>query len=326
MADSEREKLLIVRKLCTYYHYPSIKGYVIKAVDDVSFELNYGETLAIIGESGSGKSTLAHSIIRILPSNASIVRGEVIFKGSNLISCSKNDLRKIYFREISIVFQSAMNILNPVMKIEDQIADVLMLHSKLSKKNSVKKAKELLELVGVPSDKSECYPHQLSGGQRQRVCIAMAIALNPSLIIFDEPFSALDVMVQAQLINLLREIHETSKSSMIIITHDIYTIRGLCEKTAIMYAGKIMEFADTVKIFESAAHPYSRSLIEAAPVLDEPITNIKYLKGSPPSLINPPPGCRFHPRCPYASHICMKEEPLLTKINKGHYVACHLWK
>lgn len=326
MSKKKNKKLLIVRELCTYYYHPNIRGYIIRALDGVSFELNFGENLAIIGESGSGKSTLAHSIIRILPSNGRIVRGDVIFKGINLTGCSEHELRKIYFKDISIVFQSAMNILNPVTKIEDQIADVIMLHNKLSKKDSIKKARELLESVGIPSDKSRCYPHQLSGGQKQRVCIAMAIALNPSLTIFDEPFSALDVMVQAQLIDLLHKIQKKIISSMMIITHDIYTTRLLCEKTAIMYAGKFVEYADTNKIFESAAHPYSQSLIEAAPALDEPIAKIKYVNGSPPSLVNPPSGCRFHPRCPYASDICIREEPLLIKINNGHYVACHLWK
>lgn len=297
----------------------------IKAVDKVNLEVGVGESWALIGESGCGKSTFAHSILRLLPSNAKITEGCIIFKGNvDLTKVEEDFLRNIRFRNISIIFQASMNMLDPLMKIEDQIAELLVLHGKVeSHKDAVREAQNLLELVGIPSHKGRNYPHQLSGGQKQRVSIAMAIALEPDLIIADEPFTALDVMLQAQLIELLKEIREKINNSLLFITHDIHIVREICENIAIMYAGKIVEYGGLDKLIDSAMHPYTVALFDSAPDITGTIKP-KSIPGYPPDLSNPPSGCRFHPRCPYRFERCKKEEPILLKLGENHYGACFL--
>jgi len=298
---------------------------MVKAVDGISFKVAPKEALALVGESGCGKSTVAHTVLRLLPSNAKIMNGQVIFDGKiDLTKADDETLRKIRFKEISIVFQGSMNMLNPVMRIEDQIAEVILIHENITKEVAVQKARKLLETVGIPSYKGRDYPHQLSGGQKQRVCIAMAIALEPKLIIADEPFTALDVMVQAQLIELLKQIQKKIGSSLIFITHDIHVVGELCDKIAIMYAGKIVEYGRLKDIAKFPRHPYTVGLLEAIPSIDGPKGTLSSIPGFPPDLINPPSGCRFHPRCPQRFKLCDKKEPSLVKINKDHYVACHL--
>jgi len=307
-------------------HYLTDRG-VIKAVDGVSLEVNQNESLAIVGESGCGKSTLAHGIFGMLPSNAKIVNGQVIFKGIDLTKSQESLLREIWFKEISIIFQASMNMLNPVMNIEKQIADVIMLHNrKISKNEALYEARKLLELTGIPKSRGKDYPHQLSGGQKQRVCIAMAIALKPTLIIADEPFTALDIVVQNQLIDLLSKLRQEIKSSLIFITHDINVVGELCDKIAVMYAGQIVEYGKLDKILNLPAHPYTRMLFDAVPTINGDITELKYIPGEPPNMANPPPGCKFHPRCPYTNLECKKKEPRLIKIEEEHYLACHLQK
>ncbi|RLI41404.1 ABC transporter ATP-binding protein [Candidatus Bathyarchaeota archaeon] len=314
--------LLRVNDLSTYYY--TRKG-VVRAVDHVSFEVSTNESLAIVGESGCGKSTVAHTVIRLLPPNAKIVSGSIVFDGKiDLTKVDDDILRKIRFKEISIVFQGSMNMLNPVMRIEDQIAEVILIHEVTTKEEAVRKARDLLETVGIPSSKGKDYPHQLSGGQKQRVCIAMAIALEPKLIIADEPFTALDVMVQAQLIELLKNIRRKIKNSLIFITHDIHVVGELCDKIAIMYAGKIVEYGELKDVVNSPKHPYTVGLLEAVPSIDGPATSLSSIPGLPPNLINPPSGCRFHPRCSKRLELCDKEVPPLVKVNKDHFVACHL--
>jgi peptide/nickel transport system ATP-binding protein len=308
-------------------HYFTSSGDIIKAVDGVDLEIQQNESLAIVGESGCGKSTLAHGIFGMLPSNAKIVKGRIFFKGIDLTKSRKSLLREIWFKEISIIFQESMNMLNPVMNVEKQIADVIMLHNrKISKNEALHEARKLLELTGIPKDKGKDYPHQLSGGQKQRVCIAMAIALKPTLIIADEPFTALDIVVQNQLIELLNKLRQEIKSSLIFITHDINVVGELCEKIAVMYAGQIVEYGKLDKVLNLPAHPYTKMLFDAVPTINGDTTELKYIPGEPPNMINPPPGCRFHPRCPYTNLECKKKEPQLVKIEKEHYSACHLQK
>jgi len=306
-------------------YYFTKKGEKVRAVDEVSLKINRNESLALIGESGCGKSTLACSILRLLPLNAKVIKGQIIFQGKiDLIKAKENILRQIRFKKISMIFQGAMNMLNPVMKIEDQIAEVITLHENVAKKEAIQEAKKLLEMVGIPSHRGKDYPHQLSGGQKQRVCIAMAVALKPDLIIADEPFTALDVMIQAQLIELLNKIRKLTGSSLIFITHDIHVVRELCEKIAVMYAGKIVEYGDLNSVVKSPLHPYTEALLRAIPTIDGPIIKPRSIHGSPPSLANPPPGCRFHPRCPYRFDHCYKRMPQLIRVEKEHYAACHL--
>lgn len=308
-------------------HYFTSSGDIIKAVDGVDLEIQQNESLAIVGESGCGKSTLAHGIFGMLPSNAKIVKGRIFFKGIDLTKSRKSLLREIWFKEISIIFQESMNMLNPVMNVEKQIADVIMLHNrKISKNEALHEARKLLELTGIPKDKGKDYPHQLSGGQKQRVCIAMAIALKPTLIIADEPFTALDIIVQNQLIELLNKLRQEIKSSLIFITHDINVVGELCEKIAVMYAGQIVEYGKLDKVLNLPAHPYTKMLFDAVPTINGDTTELKYIPGEPPNMINPPPGCRFHPRCPYTNLECKKKEPQLVKIEEEHYSACHLQK
>jgi len=316
--------LLRVENLRTYY-YTKMRQVVV-AVDGVNFEIGNNDALALIGESGCGKSTVARTIIRLLPSNARIVEGHVIFDGKiDLTRANEDVLRKLRFRKISIIFQGSMNMLDPVMKIEDQIAEVIKVHNRnTTKEEAIQQARRLLESVGIPPYKGKEYPHQLSGGQKQRVAIAMAIALKPSLIIADEAFTGLDVMVQAQLIELLNDLRKKMKVSLLFITHDIHVIGELCEKIAVMYAGKIVEYGDLKKISESPMHPYTMGLLNAVPTLDGSITGIRSIPGFPPNLSDPPPGCRFHPRCPYRFELCDKEEPQLVEVERGRYVACHL--
>jgi peptide/nickel transport system ATP-binding protein len=308
-------------------HYFTSSGDIIKAVDGVDLEIQQNESLAIVGESGCGKSTLAHGIFGMLPSNAKIVKGWIFFKGIDLTKSRESLLREIWFKEISIIFQESMNMLNPVMNVEKQIADVIMLHNrKISKNEALHEARKLLELTGIPKDKGKDYPHQLSGGQKQRVCIAMAIALKPTLIIADEPFTALDIVVQNQLIELLNKLRQEIKSSLIFITHDINVVGELCEKIAVMYAGQIVEYGKLDKVLNLPAHPYTQMLFDAVPTINGDTTELKYIPGEPPNMINPPPGCRFHPRCPYTNLECKKKEPQLVKIEEEHYSACHLQK
>jgi len=314
--------MLKIENLRTYYH--TRKGEVVRAVDGVSFKIGRNRAFALVGESGCGKSTVAHTILRLLPSNARI-EGHVIFNGEDLTKVSEDILRRIRFKEISIIFQGSMNMLDPVMKIEEQIAEVITLHEKnTTKEEAIQEARKLLEIVGIPPNKGKDYPHQLSGGQRQRVAIAMAMALKSSLIIADEPFTALDVMVQAQLIELLNDLRKRARSSLMFITHDIHVVGELCEEIGVMYAGKIVEYGNLKKIVESPAHPYTIGLLNAIPTIDGPITELRSIPGFPPSLVNPPPGCRFHPRCPYKLKFCDKEEPQLFKVGRDQYAACHL--
>ena len=316
------ETLLEVKNLKTYFY--TTKG-VVKAVDGVSFKLNKGEVLGIAGESGCGKSTTAYSLIRLVPPPGKIVDGQLIFEGRDILKLSEEDFRKqIRWKKISMVFQGAMNALNPVYTIGDQIAEVLMLHKHMSKEEAMKEVYKLLEMVGIDPKRAKSYPHELSGGMKQRVVIAMALALRPPLVIADEPTTALDVVVQAQIMNLLKKLQREHQMSIILITHDLSLIAEMAEKVAIMYAGKIVEYGTAEQVFLNPQHPYTRGLLASIPRLTGDIHKLEFIPGVPPDLSNPPPGCRFAPRCKFKFEPCDKEEPPVMEIEPGHYVSCWL--
>ncbi len=320
-------ELLRVQNLKMYFQ--TVRGYV-KAVDDVSFELGKKEALGLAGESGCGKTSTALSIIRLLPSNGRILGGNVELTGESkdILEMTDDELRtRIRWKRISMIFQGAMNALHPIYKIGDQIAEAVLKHNKdISKKEAQETARKLVELVGMEASRADRYPHELSGGMKQRSITAMALACNPDIIIADEPTTALDVIVQAQVLRVMKELRSRLDLSMILISHDLSMIAETCNKTAIMYAGKIVEYGEVVPIFKEPLHPYTQKLINAFPsVLGEKI-ELSSIHGFPPDLLKPPPGCRFHPRCEHAMDICRKQEPTLELTGKKERaVACHLY-
>ncbi len=319
--------LLEVKNLKTYFY--TYRG-VVKAVDDVSFELEKGEVLGLVGESGCGKSTTAYSIIKLVPPPGKIVDGHILLSNGDgtidIVKLKDSEVRrKIRWKRISMIFQGAMNALNPVYTVGRQIIEAIVEHSDMSKEEALERAKELLELVGLEPDMVKRYPHELSGGQKQRVFIAMALALNPDIVICDEPTTALDVVVQAQIINLLKRLQHELKMSMIFITHDLSVISAIADKVAVMYAGKIVERGSLKEVFSEPYHPYTQGLLKSVPKIKNP-EKIIWIPGLPPDLINPPKGCRFHPRCSRAMDICREKEPPIVSIGKNRYVACWLYK
>ncbi|MFX1318843.1 MAG: ABC transporter ATP-binding protein [Promethearchaeota archaeon] len=293
----------------------------VKAVDDVSFTLDRGETLGLAGESGCGKSTTAYALLNLLPYPGRIVSGEVILDGEDLTKKTPDQMRQIRWEEISMVFQGAMNALNPVLRIGDQIVEAITLHEDVSVDEAYKKMEDILEVVGVDPTRAHNYPHEFSGGMKQRVMIAMALVTEPKVLIADEPTTALDVTVEAQVLKLLKSLQKKFQLSVILITHDLATIAEACDRVAIMYAGQIIELADVVPIYKERLHPYTEGLIRSIPSLlgTEHLVNIP---GSPPGLVTPPTGCRFHSRCPVATEICL-QQPEFREIKKNHFIACH---
>ncbi len=317
------EPILNVRNLKTYYY--TLRG-PVKAVDDVSFQVRKGEALGLAGESGCGKTTVALSVLRILPRGGRIVDGEILFNEDDLVKFKESQMREIRWKGISTVFQGAMNALNPLFKVGDQIIEAILTHETgVKKKDARDRANTLLQLVGIQPTRGKDYPHEFSGGMRQRALIAMALACNPELLIADEPGTALDVIVQAQVLKLISDLKNKLNLSMILITHDLSIIFELCEKAAIMYAGKIVEQGDIVSLYKEPLHPYTQGLLNAFPTITEAKRRMTSIHGNPPDLLEPPSGCRFHPRCPKAMNKCESKEPTTIKVGKeDHYVACHL--
>jgi peptide/nickel transport system ATP-binding protein len=315
--------LLDVQNLATYY--TTLRG-PVRAVEDVNFQLEKGEAMGLAGESGCGKTTVALSLLRILPYNGRIVRGKILLKDKDIVKLSESKIRKdIRWKSMSLIFQGAMNALNPVYKIENQIVEAIRLHEPdVSKEEAVERVGKLFEMVGVEAGRAKNYPHEFSGGMRQRAMIAMALASNPDVVIADEPGTALDVIVQAQVLKLLNELKKSLNLSIIMITHDLSIITETCEKLVIMYAGNIAESGDIIAIHKKPLHPYTQDLISAFPDIHAEKRRMTSIPGIPPDLLQPPPGCRFHPRCKYAMDVCRKEIPKLIEAGKNHYVACHL--
>ena len=316
--------LLEVDNLTTNYRI--LRGWV-RAAEDISFKVEKGEAMGLVGESGCGKTTVALSILKLLPSGARIRKGRILFKGQDLVKMSDNQIRKIRWKGIAIVFQGAMNALNPVFKVGDQIVEAIKIHEPDVSNSAAKdRTASLLEMVGIDSTRIDNYPHEFSGGMRQRALIAMALAANPDMIIADEPGTALDVVVQAQILKLLRQLKEKLNLGMVLISHDLSIVAETCENVAIMYAGHLVEYGATQAVFSQPLHPYTQGLIGAFPSIKGDKKKLISIPGQPPDLLDPPSACRFHPRCPYVMDICRKVDPRLFPAEGAeHLTACHLY-
>lgn len=328
--NDDSQPLLDVRDLKTYFF---TEDGVVKAVDGVSFRVYPGEVLGLVGESGCGKSVTSLSILRLLDAPGKIVGGEIWFEGRDLLRLSEHEMTQVRGNQISMVFQQPVTSLNPVFNIGSQIAEVIMIHNpNVKKAEAWREAVNLLRLVGVPDPerRAYAYPHELSGGQAQRVMIAMALALRPKLLIADEPTTALDVTIQAQILDLLRGLRSQFNTAVILITHDLGVVAEMADRVAVMYAGKIVEEAGVQELFANPLHPYTRGLIASVPVLGRVRDYLETIPGNVPNLIDLPPGCRFAPRCQarldYQLDICTQEEPDLIEIAPGHKVRCWLYQ
>ena len=328
MAEQQKP-LLEVKNLKTYFF---TEDGIVKAVDGVDFAVYPGEVLGLVGESGCGKSVTSFSIMRLISQPGKIVDGEIYFDGKNLVTLPENDMIQVRGNRISMIFQQPQSALNPVFKVGDQIAEVLDIHQSLGKELGRQRAVELLRMVGIPEPerRAEAYPHELSGGMAQRVMIAMALACAPELLIADEPTTALDVTIQAQILDLMRGLREKTGASIILITHDLGVIAEMAERVAIMYAGRIVEQAAVGELFDKPLHPYTQGLIGSIPVLGKIKDRLDVIPGTVPNLVNLPPGCRFAPRCRARIEnqlaICTDQEPDLIEAVPGHIVRCWLYQ
>jgi oligopeptide/dipeptide ABC transporter ATP-binding protein len=318
------DPLLEVRNLKTYFFLE--KG-IVKAVDGINFEMKSGEILGLVGESGCGKSVTALSIMRVVPYPGRIVEGSIIFEGIDILRLNEEEMRSLRGSKMAMIFQDPSTALNPTLTIGDQIAEVFQTHANMSKSEAYKVAKEMLDSVGIPSSQERLrdYPHQLSGGMKQRVMIAMALACKPKLLIADEPTTNLDVTIQAQILDLLKDLKNKFSTSILLITHNFGLVAEMCDSVAVMYAGKIVEYACVRDVLKNPKHPYTRGLLECIPDITKCVSNLPFIKGSLPDPTNMPLGCRFHPRCPYSFEECYNTEPELRRVSLNHYVACHLY-
>ena len=317
-----RDILLNVKNLRTFLF--TEEG-TVRAVDGVDLYIRRGEIAGLAGESGCGKSMTAYSILRLVPNPpGKIIGGKIIFKGRDLLKMTESEMRNIRGNEISMIFQDPLTSLNPVFTVGEQIAEAIKLHQEMERHEAYKKAIDMIRLVKIsePEIRANEYPHQFSGGMRQRIMIAMALSCNPSLLIADEPTTALDVTIQAQILALINELVSEFNTSVLLITHDLGVIAEVCNTVYIMYAGKIAEYAPVDEIFLNPRHPYTQKLIDSMPKLAQTTDQLATIHGSVPSLINPPLGCRFHPRCPRVKKICRKEEPPFVEIGSNHFVVC----
>lgn len=306
-------------------HYETDEGDV-HAVNDISLAIEAGESLGLVGETGAGKTTTALGIMGLIPNPPGKVKaGEIIYKGKNLVKMPDREMQKIRGKEISMIFQDPMTSLNPVIPTGLQVAEVIRHHFKISKNEANEKAATLLEVVGIPRDRFNEYPHQFSGGMKQRIVIAIAIACDPQLLIADEPTTALDVTIQAQVLNLIQELKEKLNTSMLLITHDFGVVAEVCDKVAVMYAGEIIEYGTIEKIFEDMQHPYTKGLFASIPQIDSESDRLMHIKGLMPDPMALPKGCKFHPRCPYAMPVCSTKAPQLINSSASHSVRCFLY-
>ena len=317
LTDSDPEVVLEVKNLRISY---ATKIGSVKAAEDVSFKIRCGEFVGLSGESGCGKTTAALSIMHLLPKEGVVEEGEILFKGRNILEYSEKEVQEYLWRDVSMVFQGAMNALNPVHRIINQMTTAIRIHEDITEEEARERSLQLIESVGIDLSRARAYPHELSGGMKQRLMIALSLVCHPSLVIADEPTTALDVMVQAQIMDLMRQLRSRTSLALLLITHDLSVIAETCDYVIIMYAGRIAEAAKTETIFEKPEHPYTRKLIASFPsILSD--KGIEYIPGNPPDLINPPTGCRFHPRCDHAVEKCRLGRPPLEDRN-GHLVAC----
>jgi peptide/nickel transport system ATP-binding protein len=296
-----------------------------RAVEEVTFTIEKGDAVGLVGESGCGKSTVAFAILRMLPFPGEILGGHIFFNDEDLVEKTEEEMQDVRWTKISMVFQGAMNALNPIIKVSEQITEAIMTHNPdITKEEALERAKELFKLVGMDPDRIEHYPFEFSGGMKQRAMIVMALACNPEFVIADEPTTALDVTVQAQIMQLLRKLVDELGITLMLITHDLSVVAETCKKVIIMYAGKIVEAGTIIDIFQAPRHPYAQGLIASIPSIERSHDQtLESIPGSPPNLLDPPPGCRFHPRCKYVQDICRTDDPQLEKIG-DQLVACHL--
>ena len=318
-----KKELLKIEKLKTYFN--TYAG-IVKAVDGVTLDVREGETLGLVGESGSGKSVTALSILGIVPSPGKIIGGKIVYKGENLLDKTENELQTIRGKEIGYIFQDPSTSLNPVLSIAQQLTEVIRRHQDVTKDEALEKAIELSRLVEIPDPEIKIwnYPHQLSGGMKQRIAVARALSCQPSLLLADEPTTSLDVTIQAQILELMKNLKNKLGMSMILITHDMGVVAGVADRITVMYSGRVCETANTKTIFYNHLHPYTNALLTAVPSLALKTEMLSVIPGNIPNLIEPPSGCRFHPRCKYAMPICSKKIPELVEIEPEHFVACHL--
>ncbi len=320
------QPLFSVRHLTTEFilQQRGTRDRVARALEDVSFDIQPGQTVGLVGESGCGKTTLLMSAMRLLPSNGRITSGQVYYKGVDLLRISERDMRDYRWKEMAIVFQGAMNALNPVTKIGDQVREAILLHRLMDREQAEARVVELMELVGIPRARRDQYPHQYSGGMRQRAMIAMALACKPPLLFADEPTTALDVMIQAQVLELLRNIQQTLGLAIVLVTHDLGVVAEVCDSVVVMYGGKVAESGTADEIYNHPQHPYTQRLLASFPDINRPSGQLASIPGTPPRLTELPPGCRFAPCCNVKLPQCDQADPLLREPGPGHYVACHL--
>ncbi|KON30131.1 peptide ABC transporter ATP-binding protein [miscellaneous Crenarchaeota group-15 archaeon DG-45] len=317
--------VLSVRNLKTYFYTST--G-TVKAVDGINLDINRGEAVGLVGESGCGKSCTALSIMRLIPIPGKTIDGQVLYKDREILSLSEREMRQVRGREIAMIFQDPFTFLNPLMKVGDQISENILTHQRISRTNVIEEILELLKRVRMPTPErvASFYPHELSGGMRQRVVAAMAIASEPSLLIADEPTTALDVTIQRQILQLITQLKEELDLSLLLISHDLGIVAETCDRVYVMYAGKVVESASIYALFEEPKHPYTHGLINSALSIERYQKEIVGIGGAVPNLVNPPAGCRFHPRCSRAMPICGEKEPQMIEVGEQHLVACHLFE
>ncbi|MDO5422879.1 MAG: ABC transporter ATP-binding protein [Eubacteriales bacterium] len=320
MAEKQKVPFLEVKDLVVHY---TSEGKEIHAVNDVSLTIEKGKTLGLVGETGAGKTTIAKAILRILPEPpAHVDQGQILLEGQNLLELPNTEMQKIRGKRISMIFQDPMTALNPVMRVGEQIAEGIALHEKASKKEAEEKAKHMLEMVGIPGSRYRDYPHQFSGGMKQRVVIAMALACSPDLLLADEPTTALDVTIQAQVLDIIKDLQEKLNTAMVMITHDLGIVAEVCDTVAVVYAGEIVEFGSLEEIFDHPTHPYTLGLFGSLPDINSEVERLSPIAGMPPDPSNLPEGCAFSPRCPYATDACRKKKAALKNIGGTHTCRC----
>ncbi len=298
---------------------------MVQAVSGLNLDVEEGQTLGLVGETGAGKTTMAMSVMRLIASPpGKITGGEIVFEGKDLLKASDSVMRKVRGGKIAMIFQDPMTSLNPIMPVDEQVAEMIALHNSVSKPESLKRALAMLETVGIQPDRAGEYPHQFSGGMKQRVVIAIALACNPALLIADEPTTALDVTIQAQVLELMKNLKKQFNTAMIMITHDLGIVAETCDHVAIMYAGRVVEQADTISLYADPRHPYTKGLFASIPNVEEERESLAVIPGLPPEPTDMPPGCPFHPRCSHAMERCKVETPAPVTVSGGHMVACFL--
>jgi peptide/nickel transport system ATP-binding protein len=316
----DKKLLLDIQDLTIHY---VVESGTVHAVEHLNLPLAPGENLGFVGETGAGKTTTALGIMGLVPNPpGKVVNGKILFEGEDLLKKTEEQMRSIRGGKIAMIFQDPMTSLNPVITVDKQIAEMVLLHNDVTEQQALERAEEMLELVGIKRERAKDYPHQFSGGMKQRVVIAIALACNPTLLIADEPTTALDVTIQAQVLELMHELRRKINTSLIMITHDLGIVAEMCDKVAIMYAGKVVEYAPTEALFNHPGHPYTEGLFNSIPDLDTDEEELKVIQGLMPDPTNLPAGCAFHPRCPYAVEACSKAVPPMVEIEPGHFVAC----